>query len=539
MAPGSAPVVGSSQLSGGVPAENQLMTAASPPLPRSVVELLAAFHEAHGLDAAVWRRAADGWVADARAGVVAALTPPSNAVPVPPVGQYDIRVHVGGGGGQAHARFLAQAIAQALRHEEESRFFGREIGERYEEITLLYSISEILGSVISLKDAAGTILREVAATLAVQRAALWLHDPEGDRLDLVAAYGIPGPAGPILVSDEESITATAFRRRETVNLDPGEVAAAGLAAELPLPGSLLSVPVSYSPPDGESRTIGVINLLGRGPEHRFDSGNQKLMMAIASQIGAAVENSRLVEQSVRRERMEREMELAYDLQMKLLPSLEQFNGYAEVAARCVPAESVGGDFYHLFRLPGGRLGVMIGDVSSHGFASALIMALTMSAVAIHASEGDSPGEVLRRTHRTLIDELESTEMYLTLFYGVIDPGRGEIAYANAGHGHAFQIRAGGEQVRLDATNPPLGIIDLDEYGEESVPWDPEGDLLMLFTDGLSDALEMGEARGPRRVVEEVVAHRDLPVGEILDALYALAPEALEAVDDRTAVLVRF
>jgi sigma-B regulation protein RsbU (phosphoserine phosphatase) len=286
------------------------------------------------------------------------------------------------------------------------------------------------------------------------------------------------------------------------------------------------------------RTIGVINLVGRGEEHRFSAGNQKLIMAIASQIGAAVENSRLVAESLRRERMVREMELAHDLQLKLLPSLEQFEGYADVAARCAPADSVGGDFYHLFRLPGGRLGVMIGDVSSHGFGAALIMALTMSAVAIHASEGDSPGEVLRRTHRTLIDELETTEMYFTLFYGVIDPREKSMTYANAGHAQAFQILHGGETVRLNATNPPLGIVDLDLYGEETVPWRPGKDLLFLFTDGLSDSLDLGEIRGQQRVLDEAVANRGLPLSDILDLLYRLPAAENAQVDDRTAVLVR-
>lgn len=512
---------------------------APPPLPPSVEELLAAFREAHGLRVSLWLRSGEGWQLAGAPGSTRTDTPPASAILMRRVGPHEAAVHVEDDPGERHARFLARAIEQALTHEQESRFFGKEIGERYEEITLLYSISEILGSVISLDDAAETILKEVANTLAVQRAALWLHNPELDQLELIAAYGVRGHSGPIPVSDRSSITATAFRDRETINLEAQDAAAVGQAPELLVPGSLLSVPVSYSPPDGESRMIGVINLLGRGPEHRFDSGNQKLMMAIASQIGAAVENSRLVEQSLRRERMEREMELAHDLQMKLLPSLEQFDGFVRVAARCAPAQSVGGDFYHLFRLPAGRIGVMIGDVSSHGFGAALIMALTMSAVAIHASEGDSPGEVLRRTHRTLIDELESTEMYLTLFYGVIDPEKGELAFANAGHAHAFRLRDRSEPVRLNATNPPLGIIDLDEYGEEAVSWDSELDLLLLFTDGLSDALELGEARGPQRVVEEAVANHQRPVAEILEALYALAPESAGTVDDRTAVLVRF
>src|SRR5512142_928222 len=102
--------------------------------------------------------------------------------------------------------------------------------------------------------------------------------------------------------------------------------------------------------------------------------------------------------SVRQERLLRELELANNLQLKLLPEASRFEGPAEVAARCAPADSVGGDFYYLFRFSGGRLGVMIGDVSSHGFAAALIMAMAISAAAIYAQEAEAPAEVLRQVH---------------------------------------------------------------------------------------------------------------------------------------------
>ncbi|HVG43895.1 MAG TPA: SpoIIE family protein phosphatase, partial [Longimicrobium sp.] len=291
-------------------------------------------------------------------------------------------------------------------------------------------------------------------------------------------------------------------------------------------------------PEGEARRVGVINLTGR--PGGFSAGDLKLLSAIASQIGAAVENSRLIEESLRQQRLDREMELAHDLQLKLLPPLEQFAAYAEVAARCVPAESVGGDFYHLFRLPGNRLGVLIGDVSSHGFGAALIMALTMSAVAIHASEGDPPAEVLRRTHLALIDELETTEMYLTLFYGVIDPAEGTIAYANAGHSHAWRVPAEGAPQRLAVTDPPFGIVDRSTYGEATAPWEAKRDLLFLFTDGLSDALERGEVEGEKALVEEVVRLRASPADEIVLRLFERVGEAgTVPPDDRTALLVRF
>ena len=205
--------------------------------------------------------------------------------------------------------------------------------------------------------------------------------------------------------------------------------------------AFLSVPINYTPPNGTTRTVGVITLVGRRTNVRFTAGDSRLLSAIASQIGAALETQRLVRDSLRQERLMRELELAHDLQLKLLPDPSSFEGEHNIAARCVPAESVGGDFYQLFRLSGDRLGVMIGDVSSHGFAAALIMALTMSAAAIHASEEESPGEVLRRVHRTLVTELETTEMYLTLFYGVIDPGLGRLTFANAGHALAFKVSA--------------------------------------------------------------------------------------------------
>jgi sigma-B regulation protein RsbU (phosphoserine phosphatase) len=111
---------------------------------------------------------------------------------------------------------------------------------------------------------------------------------------------------------------------------------------------------------------------------------------------------------------------------------------------------VGGDFYHLFRLVGGRTGVMIGDVSSHGYRAALIMALAMSAAAIHAQESGDPGRTLAAVLRSVGEELSSTEMFISTFYAVVDPARGELRYANAGHPHAFVIDEDGRVERLPA-----------------------------------------------------------------------------------------
>jgi phosphoserine phosphatase RsbU/P len=507
----------------------------------TLTELVAEYHRTHGCEVWLWQRLEDDWALVAGTSEPAGPKPGRAAAPLPSFGGVEAAVEVSAttpGAAREMAGFLALIFGRALKFDAESRFFGRELAERYEEITLLYTISEILGSVISLEEAAGRILQEVVDTLSVGRAALWVYDVGSASLELVAAVGEDGQAGPIRVDDAASITAAVFRNRRPMILEAGDVFPREDELDRPVDReSFLSVPVSYTPPQGEPRTVGVINLIGRSVDDGFSAGDQKLITAIASQIGAAVENNRLVAESLRQERLEREMELAHDLQLKLLPSVEPFQEFAEVAARCSPADSVGGDFYNLFRLPGSRLGVMIADVSSHGFAAALIMALSMSAVAIHASEGDPPAEVLRRVHRALIDELENTEMYLTLFYGVIDPLEGRLTYANAGHSHAFRMTPDGEMIRLSATSPPLGIVDLDSYAEECVPWVPGDDVLILFTDGLPDSL--GQSGGEQALLREVTRRRGEPLASVLDAVFGLRGGGVQAPgDDRTALFVR-
>lgn len=439
--------------------------------------------------------------------------------------------------------FLAQTLAQVLHHEREARSAARELTERYEEINLLYFISEILASVLSVPDAAARILVEVADVLAARRASLWVYDPEDGRLHIAAAVGEEEVREPIAVDDRASATAWVFRERQPLNLERGALLPMVPRLE-PRPTereAFLSVPINYTPPDGTTRTVGVITLVGRRTNMRFSAGDSRLLSAIASQIGAALETQRLVRDSLRQERLMRELELAHDLQLKLLPDPASFQAPPYVAARCLPAESVGGDFYHLFRLPGNRFGIMIGDVSSHGFSAALIMALTMSAVAIYAQESGPPADVLRRVHHALIKELESTEMYLTLFYGVLDPNAGHLVYANAGHPHAFHVDRQGRSRRLGATAPPLGIAEPDSYGEDIVTWGGGGNLVCLFTDGLTDAYpDHGAGPGERSLIMDVAAMRDQPLESILDHIFVATTETVVDIpsDDRTALLVR-
>jgi sigma-B regulation protein RsbU (phosphoserine phosphatase) len=301
--------------------------------------------------------------------------------------------------------------------------------------------------------------------------------------------------------------------------------------------------VVYAASRGPSRPIGVINLTDRQGEDAFTSGDRKLVAAIANQIGAAIENARLVARDVSQERMRSELDLAHDLQLKLLPSPLVLAAKVDVAARCRQADSVGGDFYNLLNLHGDRIGVMIGDVTSHGFASALIMALAMAASGIHAAAAESPTDALQRLELSLIPELGRTEMFLQLFYGVIDSQARRLTFANAGHPHAFVVDgATGVSTRLEATRPPLGV-DPTPGKDQVRPWRPKQDILCLFTDGIVDAAaESAPTRfGEERVLAHVQALRERPVREILEAIYADLAAFTgggRPSDDRTLVLLK-
>ena len=437
--------------------------------------------------------------------------------------------------------FLLPVVTQYLQSALEVEHAANELAERYEEINLLYTISEILGRTVSLDEATKRILVEVSETVGARRASVLVCNPTTDLLEPVAALGVDLSAvPPIRLDDDCSVSARVFRTQHPILAEAGEMLCDQEASYRR--GEMLSVPITWTAPAPRgSEPLGVVNLSDRRSGQPFTAGDQKLIAAIATQIGTAIQNSRLVIASVDQQRLAHEMQLAHDLQMKLLPNDAIVSPEASVAARVVPAESVGGDFYNLFRLGSARTGVMIGDVSGHGYQAALIMALTMSAAAIHSQTKGEPGAMLHALMSTLREELAMTEMFISAFYAVIDPINCELRYANTGHPHAFLLAQNKDFERLSASSPPLGM---DERAPETErrAWTPRRDMLVLFTDGVSDARSAdGERLGEDRVLDVIRKNRGLPPNEILDRVMSVldAHTAGEPRrDDLTLVLLR-
>ncbi len=452
-----------------------------------------------------------------------------------PEGEDDLR--------RAAPRILT-VVSALLESERQRAYVAQELAGRYEEIELLYAISEIFGRALQLEEAAQIIVREVSAVVGARRASIMVFDEESGTLRTVAARGFaPDGLVPVPVEDDCSIAARVFRDRRTVTFDPADPDSvpSECGGERGYRGhSFLSVPITYAAPGTEVRCVGVVNLTDRIGGDRFTMDDRKLVGAVANQIGAAVENARLVERDSQQQRLQRELELAHDLQLKLLPSPAVLQGDAEVAAQCLPADSVGGDFYTFRRLGGGRVGVMVGDVASHGFSAALVMALVMAAAGIHAAASATPDETLKALLESLSTELTRTEMHLSVFYGVLDPSNRQLEYASAGHHHAFQVPGHGAPARLEATAPPLGLATPESVQRRRVAWSVGDDLLVLWTDGLVEARnEAGEPFGEQRLLDEIVKHRKETPEKIVRLILEKADEfGARPTDDRTLLVLR-
>lgn len=537
-----------------------------------VAALLAAFLEATGREAAIWERR-EGTVAPSLLGASSAAfatRTESGAVAwdvatwARSKGLHAQLVTTGDSvgwlfvepGTSADAdRLLGRLLPLVRRLTRERDGATHELIERYEEINLLYAIGELLGGTTSVEDVADTLLGEMAATVGASRAILLQTQRAGAVLTPIASLGLDDLAyEPVPLDRHEHIAVRAFRAGSACTEDGGAatvadpVMSAGgaplLAVALTRPSSGIGITGTFAVPtrrgEGAAVPLGVLVLAGRAGGAPFTAGDRKLAVAVGTQIGVAMHNATLVRAAVERQQMVREMQLAHELQLKLLPSPTVVQPEARAAARVIPAESVGGDFFLLARLDRDRTGVLIGDVSGHGYQSALVMALALSAAAIHVQAAFDPSIALEAVQRSLRDELMSTEMSISMCYAVIDSRVGELRFANAGHPHAFAVAADGSCTRLSAVAPPIGFSDAPI--EESVMRWKSGHRLVFFTDGVVDARDAsGRPLGEAAVIRTLAAQpHDATPEHMLAAIFSQLDQHIGRTalrDDCTVVVV--
>ena len=287
---------------------------------------------------------------------------------------------------------------------------------------------------------------------------------------------------PIEISPNDPIVAYFQSAPGAVDLEELELESPALAA-LRKAGVKLAVPLV-----SQGELVGLLNLGPRLSDQDYSSDDRKLLDSLAAQAAPALQVAQLVRrqeaEARSRERIEQELRVATTIQQNFLPrELPDLPGW-DVSAYYRPAREVGGDFYDFIELPGGHIGIVIGDVTDKGVPAAMVMAATRSVLRASAQRVVSPGEVLGRVNDLMCPDMPA-KMFVTCLYGVLEPATGRFTFANAGHNLPY-VRTGDGSTELRATGMPLGLLPAIAYEETDAQLEP-GHTMLLHSDGVAEA----------------------------------------------------
>jgi len=299
--------------------------------------------------------------------------------------------------------------------------------------------------------------------------------------------------------------------------------------------SVLAVPLGV----GE-RIFGMIYADSPLAEAKFSQDHLTVLTTLASVAAIRVENARLMEEDLERERFERELNLAREIQQRFQPSSAPNVAGYEMQGISFPCYEIGGDYYDFIQRPDGRMVIALGDVSGKGTSAALLMSSLHAAMHAQISTHQTLGETISAVNRYLAETIPLNR-FITLFCAELDPQTGSLSFLNAGHNPPLIAHAGGSMEQLAAGGIPLGILADAVYREGRTQLQP-GDALVIYSDGVSETTNAaGEEFGPLRLYNVVARHLDSTAAAIRDKIEAdltRFAQGTPANDDITLVIVK-
>ena len=276
------------------------------------------------------------------------------------------------------------------------------------------------------------------------------------------------------------------------------------------------------PLPGRNRLMGIMCLGPKRSEAAWSRTDLQVLQTVARQTGLALEVSELAHslaaEAAQRAKVNREIEIAREVQERLFPQEMPNLPGATVAGHCRPALGVGGDYYDVIQLEDGRLGLAVGDVSGKGISAALLMASLRAS--LRGVTLDSPRDFANLMHKVnkLVYEASASNRYATFFFAAFDPRTRRLECVNAGHNPPVLLRRG-KVIRLEADGPVVGLLPFAPYTEQALTLEP-GDLLILYTDGISEAMTQDDEEwGEERMIESASAVQHRAATDVLRTMF--------------------
>jgi sigma-B regulation protein RsbU (phosphoserine phosphatase) len=398
-----------------------------------------------------------------------------------------------------------------------------------------------------------TVARRISDTLHVENMAMLLRSGNGFRLQ--TAMGVDIPAGFLLGDSSQSVNALQRRHGPaTVYFDRPDDWLMDASAEERAALRELNVEVLLPLP-GRGRLMGVMALGPKRSEQPYSRSDLQLLTSVGTQTGMALENSELLNtlktEITQRERMNRELEIAHEVQERLFPQSFPVVAGVQVAGSCRPAQGVGGDYYDCImtgtdgNAGTAKLALAIGDVSGKGVSAALLMASLRASLRGQTMQGATNLAQVVSNVNALLYESSASNRYATFFFGEYDPTTRKICFVNAGHNPPVLLRplANGkfERHMLAGGGPVVGLVQHAAYEQCELQMQ-SGDLLLLYTDGISEAMDpLDEEWGEERMTEEAERLWPLPAQEVLNGLVRAADAfaaGAEQHDDMTLMVMK-
>ncbi len=461
------------------------------------------------------------------------------------------------------------AIIQGIAHQtavavENFRLQRAQREEAYVSVALL-QVAQAVTSLTELEDILSAIVRITPILVGVRRSMVFLWQEEEASFLLAESYGLPRNANgrvyllgefDLLDSALQMLSPVAFpasspelHAPELTGLEPPDLWAQIVLEDAAVVDeyfeSDLRLLIAF-PLIAKGEVLGVMlveepevdSMGGREGGRALRSLRKKrleIITGITQQAALAIYNERLQMQTVEQGRLERELQLARDIQRTFLPEhLPVLPGW-DLAALWRTAREVGGDFYDVFELPGRRLGLVIADAADKGLPAALYMTLVRTLVRATIREFDSPGAVLGRVNEVLTPDTREG-MFVTIFYAVLSADDGQLVYANAGHNPPLLLRSNTLEIdRLIRTGMAVGVEMENPILEYQIALKP-GDTLVCYTDGLTEAFSPdGEMYGETRLQTTLQAEVDWVEEPGEGQGFTTAQETLEAIDESVSI----
>ena len=408
-----------------------------------------------------------------------------------------------------------------------------------ERLETLYRVSQALGSTLDLDSVLNAVIDQVVGVTRAERGFLMLGD-SGPGLSFRVARGIDKKTiyAPEFEVSRGVVERVAETRKAVMTSDAqNEAWLAERTSVMSLRlRSIMCVPLLV-----QGRFIGLVYVDNRMQAGIFGGEDLELLQAVANTAAVAIENARLHVAAVEQARLERELEVARQIQASLMPLRPPDIPGFDVAGVWRAAREVGGDFYDFIPRPDGQMGIVIGDVTDKGVPAAFFMALARTTVRASLTGGGSPLAGLQQANR-LIGADSSSGMFVTLFYAGLEPGSKVLSCVSAGHMPPLRYRASERDIiRLERGGLPLGVEQDGRFTEMRVEL-RQGDAFLLYTDGLVDAIDsQGNFYGWDRLKQVMTASGGMSAAETLGSIEQAVDRFTAGTppfDDLTMVVVK-